>query len=229
MTECVKQQGCGEGSIERMGTRISEKEKKRTSFDEMRVVSLCEALRISGICDEGNKMSRSCREKTMRMKDSKGWGEEDLEVMDYVCCFEMYQHVYERVECLMMIGLREEIEKNKYLLKGLIEGFRRLKKKKYEVIYGGIKRELGWDVGDEVRIDFFIHGSCDMYEGMKYLEDDCGAIFGTGIVIRDVWGYDVSEFCEGDGGGESVVIITPGMRVEVKKVISGDVKTIEMG
>ena len=71
----MKQQGCGEGSTERMETRISEKERKRTSFDEMRVVSLCEALRISGICDEGNKISRSCREKTMKMSEGKEYGE----------------------------------------------------------------------------------------------------------------------------------------------------------
>ena len=52
MTECVKRGGSEQGSTERKETRISQEEKVRTSFYEIKVVSLCEALRISEICDD---------------------------------------------------------------------------------------------------------------------------------------------------------------------------------
>ena len=112
----------------------------------------------------------------------------------------------------MMIGLRKEIEENKHLVVGLLKGLRKLKKKKYDVIYGGIGRDLRWSVGEERIMDFFIHGSSDMYEGMSFLEDREGNICGTGIVIRDVWEYDVTEFYEGNERGECVVIV-PGTRI----------------
>ena len=70
----------------------------------------------------------------MKMNDKKGLSEEDLEVMDCVCQFEIHHCIYERVGGLMMIGLRKEIEKNKHVVVGLIGGFDDENEKKCDVI-----------------------------------------------------------------------------------------------
>ena len=134
MTEDTKGERCEDCPIERKRMRFSEEGKERISFEEIKVVSLCEALRASGICDKRNRMSKACRKKAMELKDKRGYKEEDLVVLDYVCCFEMYPDVFKGLEYAMMLGLRGEIRKNKHLLIGLMKGLEKLEKKSENVV-----------------------------------------------------------------------------------------------
>ena len=60
MSEHLKREGSDEYPIETGRMRISE--------NEMKVMSLCDSLRVAGINDEGNEISKSCREKDMEKK-----------------------------------------------------------------------------------------------------------------------------------------------------------------